>query len=352
MFFIISIITLDKVQSQSLSIPQSLLDSIIDPNSGLPIGVTEQVEIEQIPRIPNPGDLVNLKIISYLTDLNKAQIIWTTEEGVISSGIGNTSISIIAPPSGQSVTVQVRIIKNGGGEILQTISINPAGVDLIYEANTYTHPLYKGKKLFTSESTLRFIALPNFVDQLGNKIDDSNLIYTWKVNDVVQNTSGFGKNIFVRQGTLIERPVIVSVEVSDLKSNFRASKRMQIRSQAPEIILYENNPLLGVVYEKAIQGEFLLERPQVDFEGVPYFFSVPNKEDTSLKWRWAINGFPQQTKLSTENFIVLKNAQNEDGRAIITAQVEHVNNILQTAKNRFDLNFKKVNNTNNEEFVF
>lgn len=358
-FCFASITVLHQAESQTFfDKPQtfdvnSIIDSLVDPNSGLPVGVVEQVEIEQIPRIPLPGEIVNIRVISYLTDLNKAEIIWTQDGKVINSGTGATRLSVTAPASGQSANIQVRILKQGGGEILQTISLNPADVDLIYEANTYAHPFYKGKKLFTSESEIVFIALPNFIGRDGKKIEDSELVYTWKINGSVnQAISGYGRNRFITRGSLIERPTNITVEVSAINSSLIASKTVQMQTQKPELVLYENNPILGVIYEKAIQGSFVLERPEVDFEGIPYFFSADFKDDPDLVYKWSINGIRSEAKSSNDNYILLRNQKNEDGKALITVQLDHINNILQSTRTGLELNFKKVNNINNEEFVF
>ena len=50
------------------------------------------------------------------------------------------------------------------------------------QARRYTPPFYKGKKIFTSESVIKFIAIPNFVTSNNKKIPASDLVYTWKIN--------------------------------------------------------------------------------------------------------------------------------------------------------------------------
>lgn len=330
------------------------INSIIDPNTGLPSGVTEQITIEQIPKIPSPGQSVSISITSFSTDLNKAQITWTQDGRSLPSGTGVLNNIVVAPESGKSSTVRISIQKQGGGSVVKTVTLSPAEVDLIYEAQTYTHPFYKGKKLFTSESEVLIIALPNFVGSNGQKLADSNLVYTWKINgNVEQSFSGYGKNTFLAQGSLIERPINVTVEVSAINSNLIASKTINLKTEDVEFVLYENNPILGVVYEQAIQGTFLLERPQVDFEGIPYFFSANYKDDPSLAYAWSINGLKVQTKSQNENYMLLRNENNQEGRAVISTQIKHANKLLQNSAARLELNFKKVDNVNNnEEFVF
>lgn len=336
--------------SQSLD---SDINSLIDSNTGLPTGIIEQISIEQVPQIPKPGEVVSIRLTSYMTDLNKAKITWTQDGKVILSQIGALTNQIQAPESGKKTTIVITILKEGGGVVTKTVALSPAEVNLIYEAQTYAHPFFKGKKLFTSESVINFIALPNFVDSNGKKIADSNLVYTWKVNGTVeQSISGYGKNTFVTKGQLIERPSTITVEVSAINSSLKASQSIQIKSTVPEVVIYENNPLLGVIYDKAIFGTFLLERPQVDFEAIPYFFSGNTKDSFDLKYKWAINGVKVETKSPNENYLLLQNNQNQEGSASISLILEHTKNLLQTTQTRLNLDFKKVENISNENFTF
>jgi len=333
--------------------PQNVIDNLINPNTGLPNGVEEQITITQIPKIPQPGEQVSVRITGYTTDLNKALISWSINGRLVTSSTGATTFAFTAPASGERSTLVITIKKEGGGTISKTLVINPADVDLIYEAQTYAPPFYKGKREFTSESVIKYIAIPNFRSSNGVKIADSSLVYTWKINNTVQQgVSGYGRNTFLVKGSLIERPSTVTVEVSAINSTLKASQSISVRSTSPEIVIYENNPLLGIVYEKAIRGTFILDRPQVDFEAVPYFFSTDNINSSDIAYDWSINGLKITSKSPKENYLVLRNEKNEEGRANIAVSIDHVSNILQTTRSTLQLDFNKVDNISNEEFIF
>lgn len=345
--------TPEEIYEQNQIKNQQILQSLIDPNTGLPEGIEQQITIQQIPSIPKPGEAVSVKIVSYSTDLNKALITWTLDGKVIFTQIGATKLDFQAPASGKTSNLVITIRKETGGTLSKTITISPADVDLFFEAQTYAHPFYKGKKMYTSESIINFIAVPNFVNSNGTKISDSNLVYLWKINGVAQEgASGYGKNTFLTKGSLIERSNQVSVEVSAINSTLKASQSLNFKSISPEFVLYENNPILGIVYEKAIQGAFSLERPQVDFEGIPYFYSTDTKDSTLLDFGWTINGTKVSSKSPNENYMVLRNDQNAEGKAIIGTTLQHASNILQTTQSYLELNFKKIENEPNAEFNF
>jgi hypothetical protein len=328
------------------------LSGLINSNTGLPTGIDEQISLEQVPKIPKPNEFVSIRVTSYLTDLNKAKITWTQDGKVLLSQTGAVTNQIQAPESGKTSTLTITIQKENGGIITKKVTLSPADVDLLYEAETYIHPFFKGKRLFTSESPIKFIAVPNFVIG-GKKIAAENLVYTWKINGTVeQSISGYGKNTFSMQGSLIERPLQITVDVSAINSTLTASQQITVRSTQPEVLLYENNPLLGVIYDQAVVGDFLLERNQVDFEAVPYFFSALTKNDGNLIYDWTINAVKVTSKAPSENYLLLQNNNNEEGRALISATVRHAQKILQTTKTSLNLDFKKINESTNEEVTF
>ncbi len=339
--------------SQVFDLPVFDPSTLFDSNTGLPEGIQEQISITQVPTIPQPGQQVSVRVTGYSTDLNKAKITWTLDGKVLSSQTGATTFAFNAPANGVVSRLVITIVKEDGGVISRTLVINPADVDLIYEAETYAHPFYKGKRLYTSESEVNFIAIPNFLSSNGTKIPASSLIYTWKVNGtVLQNVSGYGKHTYSTKGTLIERPSTVTVDVSAVNSTLKATQSIQLQSTTPTVTLYENNPLLGIVYEKAIEGSFVLERPQVDFEGVPYFFSGDYKDSTDFNFAWYINGNRITSKAPNENYMVLRNDNNDEGKAVINVALNHTKNILQTTGVSLNLDFKKVENDTNEQFSF
>lgn len=329
------------------------VSSLVDPNTGLPTGVEEQISAQQIPSIPKAGERVSIRLTSYLSDLNKANIAWSIDGKIITTQQGATLFEFTAPQSGRTSTITVRIEKDGGGVVSKTFVISPADVDLIYEAQTYAHPFFKGKKRYTSEAVVDFIAIPNFTNSNGTQISATGLVYTWKINGTVQQaSSGYGRNILTLKGSLIERPAQVTVEVSAPNSSLKATQSISITSTRPEAVLYENNPLLGIVYEKAIQGTFFLERPQVDFEAVPYFFSAEYKDELALQYQWSINGTRIQSKPTNENYLLLRNDKNEEGKALINLSLMHATNIMQNATASIELDFIKVENEPNEQFTF
>jgi hypothetical protein len=336
----------------SISIASAQSNSLFDNSTGLPVGIEEQISSQIVPNVPAPGEQVNISIDSFSTDLNKANITWTQDGAVLQRGRGIRSIRVFAPKSGVSTVIKVSIDKEKGGTIGKSFVIAPAEVDIIYEAQTYTPPYYKGKALFTSEAEVRFIAMPSFVTSGGSRINPNNLNYIWSVNgSVIQGASGFGRRVLELKGGIVQRESRVSVEVSALNSNLKARDEIRLDDRRPEVLFYENNPLLGIVFEKATVGNFTLKRPEIELQAIPYFFSSPQKENGFLNYKWKVNGDLVEEG-SSNSFVRFRNESGQAGKSLISVEIEHLLNILQAGKSNIDLNFEEHEETTPNEFDF
>lgn len=341
-FFLILVSPFGFINSQTLPIFDlpTVDQNTTDPVTNLPLGVEEQISTEVSPKTPAPGEQVKISVESFSTDLDKANFNWTQDGSTIQKGKGIKSIFITAPNNGNSTTIRVSIEKEGGGTISETFTIAPAEVDIIWEARTYTPPYYKGKSLFTSEADVRLIAMPNFI-RSGSLVDPSTLDYKWSINgSVIESLSGYGKRVVELKGNLIQREVVIKVEVTANNSNLKAVGTTKLDDVQPEVILYENNPLLGVVFEKAVNGKFVLDRPEIELQAIPYFFSTPQKENGFTNYSWRINGNLVEEGVAN-SFVRFRNESGEEGQSTISVDVEHFENILQAAKTNLNLKFEE-----------
>ncbi len=317
---------------------QALLDtSVVDTYSGLPEGVSEQLSLDITPTNPRPFGDVTLRITSNATDLNKANITWRVNSAVSLKQIGATTFTFTMGRLGESKAVNVSIEKYGGGVLEKTYFFIPTEVDLIYSADTYTPPFYKGKSWPTHQSTIRVLALPRILDDYDRLISPDSYVYTWRRDGrVVQDQSGYGKNVFTYTNGLLDADVKISVEASPREYNTVASASVIIDPVEPEIVVYEKNPIYGTIFEQAVTGTYYLTRNEITFEAIPYFF---NKNTLDLSW--VMNG-QQITNLSNPREVTFRIEEDEAGRSDIGIQVTNSDKILQSASNGFTLLFEKI----------
>ena len=320
----------------------------INPNTGLPVGVNEQISKKMSPSIPKPGEQVNLSINIFSTNLDKANISWYVDGALETQGQGIKSINVTAPRAGSVKRIEVVIGKEEGGTLRENFVIAPAEVDILYESYTYTPPFYKGKSLFTNQSIVRFVADPLFITQSGTRLDPDNLIYEWKINNQpIKDSSGVGRRIFNYLGSLIQRDSRISVDVSAKNSDLKARREIQLRQYSPVVQIYEKNPIFGLMFEQAITGKFELLRNEIEFKAIPYYFSAISSNDADLSYKWLMNG--NNIGVSRlKNSMVFRNNNDQSGTANIDLEVTHLENILQAARTSSSIDFEPAGSRNFE----
>lgn len=306
-------------------------DPTINSNTGLPSGFEESLSVNIFPESPGPNENVSISLESFSINLKTSNISWTQDGVSIASGLGITNVIIQTPSEGSNTVIVVRIAKATGGISERTITITPAAVSLIYEALTYTPPFYKGGAVFTRESSARFTALTNFIKPGVGKINPNQLLYTWQVNDyVIEELSGVGRNVLEYPGALVQRGMDVSVEVSSIDGVLTGADEIFIDIEEPKVLMYEKNPLYGPLFEKAVSGQFMMERDEISLIAVPYFFDARTSGDSSLDFNWFVNGREAQTLLGRE--LTLRNETGEEGLATVSLVTEQIDHILQSAQ--------------------
>jgi len=168
------------------------------------------------------------------------------------------------------------------GKIAESaLQFNTVELDLLWEALTSTPFNYKGKALTSSESLIKVSAIPNF-----GGISASRLFYEWQLNNKkMLKASGLGKDTFTFQSSKVFNIDSVKVIVSDMNKESVISKRIRIKINEPKLIFYEEHPLKGPLYEKALGTELNLLNNELALRAEPYFFSKVN-----LLYDWKMNG--------------------------------------------------------------
>ena len=268
--------------------------------------VSQSVEVKVTPEYPGPNEDVTIEIISYQTDLQRAKITWESGGRVLSSGFGVVKQSIRTKNVGEKISLAITIRTYEGLYITKSVSVLPLDLEMQWEASTYSPAFYRGKALPSPRSEIKVVALPNFTDANKKRISDKDLVYVWRAQNGTILNQGYGKNFAYTpapDGAGFERPI--DVEVSSLNNALRAKKRFFITSFSPIIQLYEDNPLLGIVYDQTLKQEVILSNDEIAVRGEPFFFSRAQKDAGKLSYRWTQNG---------------KNIANENGQGVIFRQ--------------------------------
>jgi hypothetical protein len=314
----------------------TLLSLPLSSNAQIPVSI-DGVEMSVYPETPSPGTKVTVSVESFSTDLGSASILWQIDGKTLNKGVGMKSVVITAPQLGKTITVSAAIMTVEGREVKKSIVIKPAGVDLVWESEGYTPPLYKGKAFFAYQNILHVTAIPHF-STAGGEADPKTLTYKWTVNDkVVQNQSGYGKSSIAIQNDL-PRPFEILVEVSTPTGSNKAASRIQLTPGEPSISFYEEDPLYGVLYNRAIIDQIRLGNQEISIRAVPFAFSI--FKNFPLTFNWSVNNL-ERSDLSTNESITLRTKGDTEGTSRISLSIRNAESILQGAERAIGVQFSK-----------
>lgn len=285
-------------------------------------GISEPVTLSLIPDVPRPGSIFTANLQSFNISLDSALITWSIDGKEVQKGVGLKSISARAGGVGTMSTISVTIATAGSGTFTQSIVIRPADVALMWESDTYTPPFYKGKALHSYNGSFRVIALPEFVDLAGKRINPKELVYAWSKNGEVQaSASGYGKTTFTSsQTSYLREGEDISVEVSAPRDNIVAKRSMTISPIIPKVVFYEESPLYGALYEKSLTRGIDLANEEISLVAEPYFFSVPSRNSANLSYTWKLNGSTLSSSQGKSNITLRKAGDSGSSNLAITVQ--------------------------------
>jgi archaellin len=287
------------------------------------------ISISAIPENPEPLESVILEIKSYSIDLNQANIAWRYNGKTVSSGIGRTRISIVAPNANNAGLVTATVTGTGFATSSTSIDLRTAKIDLLWEAaDSYTPPFYKGKAMFIANGLIRVTA----IQALSSP---KNLSFEWSRNDsVALDASGYNKNSMVfRNETLKKQENISVIAQSGL---FNGRNNISLTPTKPQIVLYQK--IEGFIdYANGHLSALSTKAPGITLRFEPYFFSTPQNIDTNLTFDIK-NNDNQLYGNQKQNEISLSRPDN-GGQSNIEVSINTVVYSLQNALKQFIILF-------------
>lgn len=304
--------------------------------------------IETTPVSPAPGQNVVVEVKSLSSDIAHADIAWYEGSTLIKKGNGLSQITVTAPKNGTSMKISAVIKTSDGTSSTQAITLRSGEVDISWEALTYTPPLYQGRSIYTNQSNIKIVALPNLRDKNGRLIPPDDLIYKWKKDaTVLGSLSGYGKQTLILKGEIVPRPFLITVDVASRDNSVKGQGFMNVDALDPEVIFYEEDPLYGVLYNRAVGEQFALKN-ETKLTAEPYYFSVTNKEASALRYIWSINRLEQNDIPGAS--LILRPKGDVEGASLISVRIDNLRDILQSGSNEISAYFSKKQQEQLPEF--
>ena len=248
-------------------------DSVSADGTAAGVPVANPLTVSISPQYPTPYQTVTVTPSSSTFDIDSSSILVTVNGTAFYKGTGGAAINVPLGGPGSTTKIGVTAIYEGQSST-QDLVIQPASVALVVEPDSTTHPFYGGGSLVPSEGRVRLVAIPDLVTASGRQLDPSTLEYTWKLGDsVLDSDSGIGQSVLDATAPQRYRDADVSVTVSDPNGTLIAEADTPISPVDPITRIYENDPLLGVLFDVALPNSFTMTDTEDTFRGVPYYFS-------------------------------------------------------------------------------
>lgn len=298
------------------------------------------VTLSSNPQYPKANEETALSIESFSTNLNSANIVWYVNGTIVAEGIGKKQVIIETGPLGSVSSITLSITPQGEKTFQKQYSLTPSDVSFIWEAKTYTPPFYKGKALFTPESPVTITAIPQFANA-KNLIAPENLVYQWKLDDkILSDQSGYGARSVNIKGNYWGRKDPVTVSVTSLDKSLTSQKTLTLIPQKSLVLAYENSPLLGTLFNHAINGQFSIQKnSEISLFVAPYFFISDLLSNGGTKYDWSMNG-TAITDQQGGNTVTFRDSGSQGGESNIRVQVSQKNAVYQTGATQFSILFK------------
>lgn len=301
-------------------------------------GASSALFISLTPVHPGPGEPVRLTVTSPLYDLAESTITWSGNGVVIAQGEGVTEATVTTGKVGTETLITVSISGANGSASIST-SIIPSSIDLLWEADSYTPPFFKGRALPSAGSRVRLMAIPHLSKPGGREIAASDLTYTWKKDGaVIKSASGKGKTSATLEGPLLFDSTLISVEALSADRSVSGAQSVRIENIEPILTLYQDQPLFGIAFHRALANTTAIHESEMSFFAAPYFAPVQKVSDARLSFEWEVNRTDVVPDRTRPNEITI-NADNSSGEAQIQLSVTHATNYFFSAANTWTVDF-------------
>lgn len=291
------------------------------------IGIYENdIEVQMNPEIPEPYKDVTIKLVSYATDLTKANIEWIVAGKTVLSGYGKTSY--ITKASGPNTTTNITITitpTNSLDKIVKQISLKPSEIEVLWEAvDGYTPPFYKGKAFLAPEGTIKMVAIPN---SSTIKYGKGNISYKWKRNNETDlESSGYNKDYYIFENNPLKTKESIYLNASSVDGAYSAVKNIEVPTYSPKIIFYKKSPTEGILYNEAINNNTKFQEDEITIVAEPYSLGVKDN-DQYFTYKWKINDSLIATPSKKTELTIRPTSRG--GYATINISIENINKLFQ-----------------------
>jgi len=272
------------IVSVGLLIPQSFVlaqSSPMELSSG-------NIRLRLTPPQPEPNESVTVQAKGSGFRLDTATIAWSVNGQLQTEGVGKKSFTFTAPALGRSTRVTATVLRQNGRVITESVNVQPSQIDLIWEADSHTPPLYKGKEMRAPQGSARVIAFIEAFNQNGQPISNEDIFFRWEFNGrAIAEFSGYGQDTFPSDVSRNENTI--TLIASTRNDRTIATESITIPNARPQLRFYKKYPLRGTDYSAAVDNTLSLQSSDRVVRAEPYFFDNSDTDINSFSYQWELN---------------------------------------------------------------
>jgi len=291
------------------------------------------VDINLNPEIPEPNQTISAELSGTLVDLNLSDVYWYLDNEIQKHGIGEKNFNFKSGNIDEKIVLDVIIIIPDGRRIDLQKTIEPTEVDILWEADTYTPPFYRGKPLPSYKSSIKVLAIPT------GKNANTKFIYNWSIDNLnsIVGSSGYNKKTFTTFGSYAGYSRKINVSMTSFDKSIKTKKSIKVESIAPELVLYENSPLVGTLFNNALLNTKEIKEEEFSVRSEPYYISKENLKD--INYIWVVGNDKIESKDNKEKMITFSKPKDVSGKTRLQSYFGNTANSYQEDRTEVYLSY-------------
>lgn len=302
-------------------------------------GLERPLDMSMAPEYPAAGEEVRLSVKSYGINLERSTIVWYADGKEFARNATETSVMAGKLGSSKEITVVAEepdgLIGSGSARI------RPAEVDLLWESDSYAPPYFQGRTLAGSGARIRAQAIARFVRADGTTIAAGDVIYSW-YRGSTRFANGRGRSSVEFAGPALFSNETIVVIAESVDGSYRGRASVRIDGVDPTIELYENHPLFGVLYHRALTGSVSTAENEQRVTAVPYFAHVTSSHDPNLLYQWTVGGLRLKPDADEPQTLTIT-SNGYTGPARIELSLTSTSDLFLKAQSTWELVFSESN---------
>jgi len=295
-------------------------------------GLFTQLSLIANPSYPEPYETFTIELSAPDENYSGAIIKWYINDTEDLNARNKREHTLTAGALGEKMNIRVTLEKQGGGVNETSLVITPVQIDVVLEAPTMVPSFYTGRALPSKGSQGRATA----VIHTGSNLNRDNLTYRWELNGNVLEAGAIRglDSVYFDMPLSFEAYLDVTISQAD---KVIGRKSIRIVPAEPEILFYEENPLLGVNGEAFLRQKTILGN-QLTIRGEPYYLSS-YKNNPKYLVEWSLGNRRTTTSNTAEPNVITLRSDGTTSQGNVTLRLADLSKLSETTSNTFFLKF-------------